>query len=91
MIIQIINNKNIEENFLLTAKGFWKSYFELTNEEGEIVCILKSSVNWSKFNYNYEIENITNKYDENKIYELLVYSIFSANIYMMMATAAGGG
>ncbi|SHI48951.1 hypothetical protein SAMN05443429_10231 [Cruoricaptor ignavus] len=91
IIIRILNKENIEENFLLKSKGFWKSYFELINEEGEIVCILNSSVNWSKLNYNYEVENITDKYDEIKIYELTIYSVFGANIYMMMMTAAATG
>jgi len=91
IIIRILNEKNRELSFLLKAKGFWKQYFELTNENGELIFTLKPSINWKKLNYNYEIKNRSNIYENNLETELVIYSGFGANLYMTMMSAGAGG
>lgn len=92
IIIRTINKNNKEVSFLLKAKGFWKQHFELTNQKGELIFVLKPSMNWKKMNYNYAIENISTIHEEKLITELLIYSGFGANLYMtmMMAAVTGG-
>lgn len=88
MIIRVINENNLENNYILKFKGLWKSSFKLENENGDVLLILKPSLNWKKLNYNYDIEIIANYYDEKELMKLLIYSGYSANLYMSMIAAA---
>ncbi len=90
-IIRVLNNKSKEIIFSLKSKGFWSSYFELKNEERELILGIKPSFKWEKLNYDFEIKNIQNLYNENTIIELLIYSAIVCRRYMRnMAGAAGG-
>ena len=91
IIIRIIDDDAKENSYLLKAKGFWKQHFELTNEKGDLVFVLKPSMNWKKLSYNYEVEKISDEYGEKMLTELLVYCGFGANLYMTMAAAAATG
>ncbi|PID26340.1 MAG: aminotransferase [Candidatus Cloacimonadota bacterium] len=89
-IIKILNDKE-EAIFSLKAKGFMKPYFELRNEESELVFVLKSSFKWRKMNYDFEVESIQNIYDENRILELLIYTAIVSRRYMINIAGAAGG
>ncbi len=90
-IIRVLNDKSEEIVLSLKAKGFWNSDFELRNAERELIFVLTPSFKWRKLNYDFEIENIQNLYNENTIIELLIYSVTVCRRYMInMAGAVGG-
>lgn len=88
MVLRLLNDANQEENFLLNAKGFWNSYFELKDEEEKVLYILRPSINWRKFSFDYDVENISTSLESKQTTEILIYSVFSANLYMTMMTSA---
>jgi hypothetical protein len=82
IIIRRIDEQEVEQSFMLKSKGFWRSYFELVDEQGEILFELKPSMNWKKLNFSYEIKRMTTAYEEDFLTEMLVYSGFGANLFM---------
>ncbi len=90
-IIRVLNDKSEEIVFSFKSKGFMKPYFELKNEERELIFGIKPSFKWKKMNYDFEVQHIQNIYSENTIIELLIYSAIVCHRYMMnMAGVAGG-
>ncbi len=90
-LIRVFHDKSKEIVFSLKAKGFIKSYFELKNEERELIFGIKPYFKWKKMNYDFEIENIQNLYNKNTMIELVIYSAIVCRRYMRnMAGAVGG-
>ena len=87
IIIRLSDEKNTEKSFLLRARGFWNQQFELTDEQDNLIFVLKPSMNWKKLSYNYDIQNLSNTYEEITLVELAIYCGFGANLYMTMAEA----
>ena len=84
IIIRLIDQSNNESSWLLKSKGFWKQQFELSDENDNLVCILRPNMNWSKLNYNYEIEYFLDTIDQEMIIQLIIYCGFGINLYMTM-------
>lgn len=91
IIIRLMQEEGVEKSYLLRAKGFWNQSFELTDEADHVILLFAPSMNWKKLNYNYDVQQISEEYDEQRIHELLIYCGFGANLYMtMMATGVAG-
>jgi len=92
IIIRILGNDNKEHHFLMKRKGFWKSRFELENENEQKVLTMYAGYNWSKWRYNFDIQVHQQLPSVILSEELLVYCAYAANLYLsqMSAVAAGG-
>ena len=84
VIIRLETDDKSENQYLLKAIGFWKPGFDLLDEKERKILSLKQKIDWEKFSYNYEIELADNQKENQEIAELLIYSGFGANLYMMM-------
>ncbi|MDD7885483.1 aminotransferase [Flavivirga sp. 57AJ16] len=87
IIIRLENKNKTDNQFLLKAIGLWKLGFELLDQKENKILFLKPNFKWTKFSYDYEVLLEDNIVPNNEIIELLIYSGFSANLYMtrMMA------
>lgn len=88
VIIRLTDSDNNEQLWLLKSKGLLKQTFQLSNENGELMIVFKSSMNWSKFNFNYEIEFLNEDLKDSELIELILYSCYGINLYFTMV--AGG-
>jgi hypothetical protein len=80
-----------EKHYVLKAKGFLKRYFNLLDEEENVVLVLRSKLNWRKFGYNYEIEDFHVFDVEEELPEMLIYCGFAANLYMSKKAQQSAG
>lgn len=77
-----------EQKFELQQRGLLKSSFVLTDSEGNELMFLKPNFQWTKLNYDYQIET-TDIFKKMKQQHLLVFaSIHYINYYISMTTAA---
>ena len=88
IIIRRIDGKDNEQSWVLKSKGLRNQTFRLSNEKGELLIVFKSSMSWTKFNFNYEIEFLNEDLKEDDLIELILYSCYGINLYFTMV--AGG-
>ncbi len=86
--IRVLNDKGEKDVFSFKSKGFIKPYFELRNDARELIFCVKLSFKWKKMNYDFEVQNIQNIYNENTILELLIYSAIVCRRYMLVMAGA---
>ncbi|NNE13656.1 MAG: aminotransferase [Saprospiraceae bacterium] len=86
MIIRLQNSKGTELNFVMKNKAKWKLKFEIYNESDILQFALKSVNDWTKLNYDYDIE-IANYDSEFQLEELLIYCGYAANLYLAIISA----
>jgi hypothetical protein len=55
----IINTKfdNVENHFVFKPKGIFKSTYALFDTEGQEILVIQPDFKWSKFNYDYDVNN----------------------------------
>lgn len=86
MIIRLEKSNGTECNYVLKNKAKWKLKFEVYNESETLQFSLNSVNNWSKLNYDYDIE-IADFNSEFDIKELLVYCGYATNLYLAIISA----
>ncbi len=86
MIIQLEKSNGKECNYVLKNMANWKLKFEVYNESGTLQFSLNSVNNWSKLNYDYDIE-MADFNSEFEIEELLVYCGYASNLYLAIISA----
>lgn len=72
-------------------KGFWKQHYELTDEEGNILLIIRSQFLWRKFKYEYPVTDIHDKLKGNQLIEILLFCAYCINLIQNMQSAAASG
>lgn len=86
MVIRLEKENGKEFNYLLKNKSKWKLRFEVFNESKIQQFSLKSVNNWTKLNYDYDVE-MANYNSEFAIEELLIYCGYAANLYLAIIGA----
>jgi len=71
-----------EDEFLLKHRGILSTQYELWNADERHLLTLKAGFNWSKFKYNYSVEDEDHEYPQDVLDELLIYCGFAANLHM---------
>ncbi|OSS37859.1 hypothetical protein C723_3138 [Christiangramia flava JLT2011] len=86
MIIRLENPNGKEFNFVLKNRSKYRVKFEVYNESKTLQFSLNSVNNWSKLNYDYNIElaDINSEFELN---ELLVYCGYATNLYLAIISA----
>lgn len=86
MVIRLENANGIEFNYVLKNKAKWKLRFEVFNESKIHQFSLNSVNDWTKLNYDYDVEMA--EYNlEFDIEELLIYCGYAANLYLAIISA----
>lgn len=87
MVIRLTKSDGEEFNYLLKNKAKWKLRFEIFNESNTHQFSLNSVNDWTKLNYDYDIEMVdyNSKFE---IEELVVYCGYAANLYLAIISAA---
>lgn len=88
VIIRLNDSADNEQSWLLKSKGILKQTFQLSNEKDELLVVFKPSMNWSKLNFNYEIDLLDDNIMDKELIELILYSCYGINLYFTMV--AGG-
>lgn len=70
-----------KHRFFLKRRGFLSPRYALFNDRDLHLLTLLSKFDWSKFNFNYNVEILNWEADDVDIYELLTYCAYSINIY----------
>ncbi|MEQ8924303.1 MAG: hypothetical protein RLO81_00745 [Fulvivirga sp.] len=86
MIIRLEKSNGTECNYVLKNMAKWKLKFEVYNESETLQFSLISVNNWSKLNYDYDIE-MADFNSEFEIEELLVYCGYASNLYLAIISA----
>ena len=86
MVIRLEKSDGTECNYVLKNMAKWKLKFEVLNESEKLQFSLNSVNNWSKLNYDYDVEmaDFDTEFD---IEELLVYCGYAANLYLALISA----
>ncbi len=69
-------------HFLLRKKGFWNSRFELYKDRKDLLLTLHAKFNWSRLNFDFNVEIFEWQEEDLDIYELLAYCAYGASNYM---------
>jgi len=86
MIIRLENPNRKEFNFVLKNRSKYRVKFEVYNESKTLQFSLNSVNNWSKLNYDYNIE-LADFNSEFELNELLVYCGYATNLYLAIISA----
>ena len=86
MVVRVQNSAGTEFNYVLKNKAKWKLRFEVYDESDNLQFALKSVNNWTKLNYDYDIEMATYN-SEFEMEELLVYCGYATNLYLAIISA----
>lgn len=86
MVIRLEKPNGKEFNYLLKNKAKWKLRFEVFNESDIQQFSLTSVNNWTKLNYDYDVE-LADYNSEFEIEELLIYCGYAANLYLAIISA----
>ncbi|MBT8283462.1 MAG: aminotransferase [Muriicola sp.] len=87
MVIRLEKENGKEFNYLLKNKAKWKLRFEVFNESEILQFSLNSVNNWTKLNYDYDVE-MANYDSEFAFEELLIYCGYAANLYLAIIGAS---
>lgn len=87
MVIRLEKENGREFNYLLKNKAKWKLRFEVLNESKILQFSLNSVNNWTKLNYDYDVE-MANYNSEFAIEELLIYCGYAAYLYLAIIGAS---
>lgn len=71
-----------EDEFLLKHRGILSTQYELWSANERHLLTLKAGFNWSKFKYNYSVEDEDHEFPQDVLDELLIYCGFAANLHM---------
>lgn len=86
IVIRLENSNGAECNYVLKNMAKWKLKFEVLNESEKLQFSLNSVNNWSKLNYDYDVE-MADFDEEIDIEELSVYCGYATNLYLAMISA----
>ena len=81
----------VEGNYMFRSKGIFKRQFELSDEYGNLILILKPKFIFRKFSYDYEVETIKTFDEEEDLVEMLIYCGYAANLYMKKKASKSAG
>jgi hypothetical protein len=67
--------------FNMKSKGFWKSRYEIVDQNKNLIITIFPKMNWKKLKQNYKILEHSNNFDKNYLDELIIFCGFSVIIY----------
>jgi len=86
MIIRTEKQNREDCSYVLKNVGNWKLRFELYDEADVLLLTMTSINNWTKLNYDYDIE-FAEATLEMDVQELLIYCGYAANLYLAYISA----
>lgn len=79
--IQFIDESSKNQIFEMKCKGFWKSRYEIQDQNQNLMITIHPKMNWKKLKQNYEIVDHSNSIAKSYFDELIIYCGFSIVIY----------
>ena len=79
--IQFTDESLKDQTFEMKCKGFWKSRYEIKDQNLKLIITIHPKMNWKKLKQNYEIVDHFGSIAESYFDELIIYCGFSIIIY----------